>query len=97
MYLWYHQFPSLPPGSAAGSERYQMGWIQILQPRVWAGLDYLGSARLAPKIQKRRALAIFKTELMNFAAYGFCIHADQERKNMDSYWNLIERATMKNK
>ena len=24
----------------------------------------------------------------------FCTHADQERKSMDSYWNLIQRATI---
>ncbi len=71
--------PSLPPGSAAGSERYQMGWIQILQPRVGTGLDYSGSARLAPKIQKWQALTILNTELTNFVGYGFCIHADPGR------------------
>ena len=81
--------PSLPPGPAAGSERYQMGWIQILPPRVGAWLDYSGSARLALKKQERRGRTIFNTELMNFAGYGVCIDADQERKSL-KYGFILE-------
>ena len=76
-----------------------MGWIQISQPRVGAGLDYSGSARLPLKYKNGRPIQFSTPSWWILLDMVSVLMQTQREKtqNMDAYWNWIQSRTINHK